>query len=390
MGPHILWRGWSGGELVSGAFDGTAFDGEAVVLATPIGRLDYLDPFGEGSTTTYDVGRWLSPKVETPFGLTELIASWNATTPVGTWVEVEARGTDDVGAPTGWYVLGRWASHDDGFHRTTVPGQQDDLAFVDCETLKTRARRTLTGWQLRLTLCRAAGAADGPRVTLAGAMASALDTEPDPPSAAGVASVLDVPTYSQQLHRGHYPEWNNGGEAWCSATSTAMVLDYWGAGPTAGETAWVSHGDADPQVDFAVREVFDYAYAGAGNWSFNAAYAASRGLTAFVTRLRSLAEAEVFIAAGIPLVVSTSFTGSELDGAGYDTAGHLMVLVGFDGNGDPVLNDPASHERPSDAEVRVTYGRAQFERAWSRSGRLVYVVRPAGTPLPPAPDEPNW
>ena len=126
-------------------------------------------------------------------------------------------------------------------------------------------------------------------------MASALpDTKKVPRSANGPACGMElaVPAYSQEVHIGHYPQWDNGGEAWCSPTSTAMVVDYWGAGPTAHETAWVDPA-VDAQVDFTARNVFDYTYDGAGNWPFNTAYAATRGdLRGFVTRLRSLAEAE--------------------------------------------------------------------------------------------------
>lgn len=387
----ILWTGWAGDGFAAGTLDGTALEEDALVLAGPTGALDYIDPFGDGSTTTYDIGTWVSPVVPTPFGLTELVPSWNATTPPGTWLQVEVRGTTETGRGSDWYVLARWASHTEGFHRTTVTGQADDVAAVDCETLKTRPGRTLVDWQLRLTLCRASGSRASARVTLAGAVATALPedrTTSDQPR--GVSAVLDVPRYSQQLHRGHYLEWNNGGEAWCSATSTAMVLDFWGVGPDRDETAWVEHTDADPQVDFATREVFDYSYDGAGNWSFNTAYAATRGLVGFVTRLRSLGEAEAFIAAGIPLVLSVSFGRDELQGAGYATSGHLLVLVGFDTDGNPVINDPASHGVPSNDEVRVTYRREEFERAWSASGRIAYVIRPGHVPLPPAPAEPNW
>ena len=41
---------------------------------------------------------------------------------------------------------------------------------------------------------------------------------------------LAVPTLSQETHAGHFPEYDGGGEAWCSPTSTAMVLGYWGSG----------------------------------------------------------------------------------------------------------------------------------------------------------------
>jgi hypothetical protein len=44
---------------------------------------------------------------------TELVSSWNADTPSGTWIQVEMRGTTNKGATTKWYVMGRWAYGDD-------------------------------------------------------------------------------------------------------------------------------------------------------------------------------------------------------------------------------------------------------------------------------------
>ena len=76
-----------------------------------------------------------------------------------------------------------------------------------------------------------------------------------PPSALGPASALglelDVPTLSQEMHRGHYPRWDAGGEAWCSPTCVAMVLAFWGTGPTPTDTAWV-----DPSEDAVVDHAF--------------------------------------------------------------------------------------------------------------------------------------
>jgi hypothetical protein len=241
---------------------------------------------------------------------------------------------------------------------------------------------------------RPQGSGDTPSVSVVGAMASALPdakTVPRSPNGPACGITLDVPTYSQEVHVGHYPQWDNGGEAWCSPTSTSMVVAYWGAGPAAAETAWVDP-PVDAQVDFTARNVFDYTYDGAGNWPFNTAYAATRGdLRGFVTRLRSLTEAESFIAAGIPLVVSVSFKKGELKGAGYGTNGHLMVVVGFTAAGDVVVNDPASHLVASNDQVRVVYDREQFENVWvPHSGGIAYVIRPAGRALPSAPPEPNW
>ncbi|ADB30136.1 hypothetical protein Kfla_1031 [Kribbella flavida DSM 17836] len=395
----ISYRAWSStADFLAGDHQGTTVTDGSLTFGTATGTTAYVDPFGDGSAKSYDRTSWTSPEVRPGFGLTELIASWNATTPPGTWAEVSMAGRTDLGTTTKWYVLGRWSSGDDtaagDIHRTSVPSQGDTNGSVAVDTFVAATGRTLNSWQLKVTLYRLSGTSATPTVRSVGAMASHLAEQkkvPVSPLGGAQGTVLDVPTYSQETHIGHYPQWDGGGEAWCSATSTAMVLDYYGAGPTAAETAWVDPADADPQVDHAARSVFDYAYDGAGNWPFNTAYAGTRGLDAFVTRLRSLTEAEQFIKAGIPLVASLSFKKGDLPGAGYGTNGHLMVIVGFAPNGDVVVNDPASHLIPSNDQVRTTYDREAFENAWvPHSGGLVYVIHPAGTPLPATVAQSNW
>jgi len=395
----IAYHAWtSTTDFLAGDHSGTTVADGNLSFGTSAGTTSYVDPFGDGSAKSYDRTSWTSPTVQPGFGLTELIASWNATTPPGTWVEVAMAGTTDLGTTTKWYVLGRWTGGDDtaagDIHRTSVPSQGDTNGSVAVDTFVAGTGRSLNSWQLKVTLYRLTGSTQTPVVRSVGAMASHL------PAAKKVAAsplglaenqVLDVPTYSQETHIGHYPQWDGGGEAWCSATSTAMVLDYYGAGPTAAETAWVDPADADPQVDHSARSVFDYAYDGAGNWPFNTAYAGTRGVDAFVTRLRSLTEAEQFIDAGIPLIASLSFKKGDLPGAGYGTNGHLMVIVGFDAAGNVVVNDPASHLIASNDQVRTTYDRQAFENAWvPHSGGLVYVIHPSTTPLPPAGAQANW
>jgi Peptidase_C39 like family len=396
---HVAYHDFASvADFSAGTFDGTGPTADGLQITDPVGQRDYTDPFGDGSTTAYEYGTWTSPVVSPGFDFTELISSWNAATPGNTWIEVNVRGTADTGATSKWYVLGRWAGSDQYLHRTSVAGQGDELATVFTDTLATLNDHTFADWQLRIDLYRAAGTTGTPSVRSVGAMASRLpDVKRIPASPLGGAEgiVLDVPTFSQETHIGHYPEYDNGGEAWCSPTSTSMVVDFWQAGPTSDAYpdghGWVDPSYADPQVDHAARQVFDYTYDGAGNWPFNTAYAATRGLEGFVTLLRSLTEAEQFIKAGIPLVVSVSFKKSELDGAGYGTNGHLMVIVGFDESGDVVVNDPASHLIPSNDQVRTTYDREQFENTWiPHSGGVAYVIHPSSTPLPAAPAEANW
>nr|WP_269453718.1 C39 family peptidase [Pseudoclavibacter sp. 13-3] len=191
---------------------------------------------------------------------------------------------------------------------------------------------------------------------------------------------LDVPQLSQEIHRGEYPEFDNGGEAWCSPTSSSMVLGYWKMGPKSANLQSVIAPNGDPQVDWAAMHTYDFAYEGAGNWPFNSAYSASFGLKSFVTRMQNLAEAETYIAAGIPLVASVAFTRAELPQAGYSTNGHLLVIVGFTAAGDVIVNDPYS---PTNEEVRRIYPRANFEQVWlNGSNGTAYITLPQGHPLP--------
>ena len=167
-----------------------------------------------------------------------------------------------------------------------------------------------------------------------------------------------------------------------------MVMSYFGASPTAEELADIPY--ADPEVDHAALNVWDYTYDGAGNWPFNAAYAHTYGLDTFVTRLRSLQEVERFVAAGIPVITSQSWDLEEMPEAGYDTDGHLFVIVGFTADGDPIINDPASN---SNDNVLSIYTRENFEKVWQEStGGVAYIYHPKGTPLPAnLPDvTPNW
>jgi hypothetical protein len=399
---HIVYQQWdSASDFAAGTASGTTVVGDTLRIGTPSGQFSYTDPFGAGTTATYDVGSWTSPVVTTGFPYTELVSSWNAKTPPGTWVQMSVRGLADNGSTSKDYILGRWAEGTESIHRTSVPVQGDDLASVAIDTLVAKKGRSLSTWQLTVSLYRLAGSSSTPTVSLVGAMASGLpDVKKVNASPLGGAEGIElaVPPYSQEIHRGHYPEFNNGGEAWCSPTSTAMVLGYWqqqfpgqGYGPAPADYADLI--PPDQWVDYAAANTYDWNYDGTGNWPFNTAYAGRYGLEGFVTRLRSLTEAEQFIKAGIPLVVSVSFKQNELTGAGYGTNGHLMVIRGFTPSGDVIANDPASHLDPNDASVRVVYNRAEFENVWiPKSGGIAYVIHPESVSLPPnVPGaEPNW
>jgi hypothetical protein len=367
----------------TGRFAGTRSVRGVLELSSPVGSRRYVDPHGY-PTKQYEYGRWVSPWHTPGFAFDELIPSWDATTPRDSWVQVQVRGQSESGRVSKWYTMANWSAGDRSFHRTSLGAQTDNLAQVDVDTLETRYSMGFTAWQMRVTLLRKAGTSATPEVDTIGAMTSRLPVaDRVRTSRPGVASgrSLAVPGYSQMIHEGHYPEYDAGGEAWCSPTSVSMVLGSLDRLPSAREYSWVPDGHPDPYVDHAARSQFDYGYDGAGNWSFSAAYAATRADSAFVTRLRSLREAERFIQAGIPLVASVKFGPGELTGAPISsTEGHLLVIVGFTGTGDVVVNDPAAKRNSG---VPHVYDRGEFENAWvPKSGGLVYVIRNSGTPLP--------
>ncbi|WP_425145303.1 peptidase C39 family protein [Deinococcus sp.] len=282
----------------------------------------------------------------------ELVPSWNALTPPGSSLTLEVRVRAGDGGWSRWFSFGTWTA---AAGRSSLDGQSDAAATLNTDTLALKV--PASAYQSRVTLRGAA------RLTLL-AFSTSLKAgrtarlgEPSDRSAWG--TVLAVPQRSQMLYK-------DGGEVWCSPTSTSMILGYYGVSVT---------------VPQAAAGTYDKAYDGTGNWPFNTAYAGSLGMRAYVSRLSSLSAAERYISAGVPLALSLGWKAGELPGAAVpSSSGHLMVLVGFDAAGNPVLNDPAA---PSDAGVRRTYPRAAFERLWlTHSGGTVYVIAPAGKALP--------
>ncbi|MFE7960124.1 peptidase C39 family protein [Streptomyces sp. NPDC057413] len=341
-----------------------------LVIAEAAGTTDYTDPH-TGTTARWEYATWTSPVHRLSVPATEVIASWNARTPAGTWLQTELQGTYTDGTATPWYVMGRWAAGDQDIKRTSVDGQSDGRSSIWTDTFAiddAASGLRLASYRLRLTLYRRPGLTATPTVWRIGAMGSDVpDRFTVPASTPGVTRELAVPRYSQEIHKGQYPEYDNGGEAWCSPTSSQMIIEYWGGRLTPEQLAWVDPSYADPQVCHAARYTYDHQYGGCGNWPFNAAYAATfPHLQGVVTRLASLTELETLIAAGIPAITSQSFLKTELTGAGYGTSGHLMTVIGFTADGDVIANDPAS---PNDAAVRRVYLRREFENIWLRTKR---------------------
>ncbi|MGA8576358.1 MAG: C39 family peptidase [Candidatus Cybelea sp.] len=172
------------------------------------------------------------------------------------------------------------------------------------------------------------------------------------------ALILDVPARSQypstSLRAGSTKE----ERGWCSPAALSMIHAFHGIERSVAQTA---------------RGVFDRAYNGTGNWTFNVAYSGKLSLRGVVAHLCNLDHAQRMIERNLPLAISYSWGESELPGAPLEHSdGHLVVLCGFTSDGDCAINDPAA------PHVRVVYPRSIIERIWQRNEGVAYVIAPIG------------
>lgn len=267
------------------------------------------------------------------------------------------------------FFMGTWAPRRTAFERTSSSEPPIGLSIgkvdVDTIVLNTPARELLmniqedpgdkTAYPLRFSK---------PKIPLVGAVLT--DTrQPLPPYAStppNPIKPLDVPERCQMDYKD--------GDQHCSPTALAMSLAYW--------SYQLHRPELTRDVNEIIQDVYDKEYKGSGNWSFNVAYAGQfPGIRAYVTRLEQIEELEAWLKKGVPVICSGSLFLLEGRPRPAKDPGHLFVLVGFDPNGDPIVNDPGRFR------VRQTYKLADFENAWNTSGRTVYLIYPEKVKEPP-------
>ena len=362
---------------------------------TPTRSPNYSGDGVDGSGP-YVSGTWTSGVTNLSFAFNELVASWNATTPAGSWIQVEVQPQIDDGHWAKWYILGRWSSErlDLPPHLGRRSGRRGRLR-LDRHLL----REGPPGDRVPPAGDALPAAAHGASPTLSRLSAIALEPDepeerlPEPTTMTGTAVDLGVPQYSQEIHHGEYPQYDNGGEAWCSPTSTSMVVAYWSQKtghelqPDPGR---VLVGDGGAAVAAAPGSV--------------GRLHRPRGLRLPLQRRRQLAVQRRVRRLARPgrrrdrscttcarrsrssrpaSRSSPRSRGSRTSSTAAikSTNGHLLVIEGFTADGTKVIvNDPASTD---DSAVKHFYDREQFERAWiPASGGIVYVIRPVGWTTP--------
>lgn len=130
----------------------------------------------------------------------------------------------------------------------------------------------------------------------------------------------------------------------CGAASLAMVLRYWDAAVSHDE---IAEALLQPELHGILGSRLE-------------AFAKERGFTAIAYE-GDAAQLRDFVAKGRPLIVAWKMGRSRF---------HNVVVVGFDGAGDVVVNDPALG-----SARRVPAG--VFEKRWAGAGRWTLLVLPA-------------
>lgn len=347
LGPWLVAIAWLAGGTAVGA-------GEVRTLS-----LTRFDDFTQAAGNKPGEVVLLSPELASGFPWNELVVSWNVDTNVA--LRIEARPV--LSAESRFYSLGDWAAFPRAdAPRSSVNGQKDAVGEVRTDILVLREPTEQV--QLRLTLT---GPVTGlRRVTLAW---SGPGDTPAPAASfpAAWGRDLEVPLHSQA----DFPE---GVDKWCSPASTTMLLAFWGE--------QLKRADLLHSVPETAAAVLDPGWSGTGNWPFNMAFAGGHpGLHSAVARFSSVADLERWIDSGAPAAVSVSYALLKGRPEPEPGDGHLVVVRGFTTKGEVIVNDPGVRRERG----RRVFPRADFDRAWARSGRTVYLVWPTGHSLPIGP-----
>lgn len=314
-------------------------------------------------------GSYTSPIIETlPFNA--LILSWNAETPEGTSIEIEAQVRVEKEQNKRWSSWLSWGIWSTSCGSSSAEASEDELAKVYTDVLKVKVADTESASAVRYRITLKTSKADKtPSLNLVAGTMRNTSADKDAltfnlSDVFNKEKILNVPRFSQMLRDPKIAS------VICSPTSITMILNYHGLNLVPEDTA---------------AKVFDKVYDGYGNWPFNTAFAGSLGFESYVAYCSSVLDLKTEIEKGCPLAVSVRYKNSEeveaklpvIHGAPIKrTNGHLIVVCGFIKENSKeyvVVNDPAAD---CNEAVRLRYELNEFDEAWKTSGRVAYIIHP--------------
>lgn len=320
------------------------------------------------ASTSPDIQCWLSGPIRSPIPFDELIPSWNLRTfqDFGACVELRV-GRLREDRWSAWYTFASSKAPAASRPVASSAVTRDDFGAVrtdylvcaaPCDAVEIRitahapalkGQPTFSIERVSLALSNTTGDRSSKRTTR---------TKPKHYDAAAYTKRLPVPFMSQ-----HVTVADMKGNV-CSPTSLAMVLAY--------------RGVKDITPEKAARAAYDPVHQIYGNWPANVQAAFSFGIPGYIKRFATWDEVEAAIAGGQPIIASIRDPDGRLRGTPYGTTiGHLLVICGFDKDGNVLVNDPAGRDA---IHGQLTYDRKQFEAAWFGAGGVAYILEsPAST-----------
>lgn len=352
----------SGGNNLRGGpndIHGLLIDDTAEVFRRGTGKGIFISDGPAGVTVEWpgnpDVATYTSRVIATEFPFNDFVPSWNVDVPEDAAFSVEVRvGRRQGDFWTGWYYFGQWG---------TMPPIEPKLirdangqVDIDCF----RSHTSFDRIQYRVWLFAKASGRTPTLRRFAIAYSNTLDDAAlarqcrrpiDPGPQRLWARRLPVPWRSQTV------EDESIRHSICSPTSVSMVLQYYGVNEPTARVASV---------------IYDVEYEIYGNWSRAVQGAYTFGVPGYVERFGDWNAVKRHIAASRPVIASIRASQGELRGAPYNSsAGHLIVIVGFDAEGNVHVNDPAA--KTPDAGI-VTYARQDMDKVWMAHGGVGYVL----------------
>lgn len=291
-----------------------------------------------------------------------LVVSWNADTPAGTWVELEASVYLDMqGEWSPWLSWGKWGT---GMERASTNGQNVGVRIdTDIFTVLGSAGETASMIMLRAALhsetegvtpvLRQIAATYKNTLVDEGITPNYLEERVELPERV----MLSTPAYSQMTREGSIAN------VMCSAVTICTMLNDRGEDLLPEEVALLN---------------YDYVYDGFGNWPFSVAAAGAYGYESYV----QYADFDILrqeLARGYSVGISVKYSSSAggnypylENGAISSTSGHLITLTGYetvDGIDYFFSSDSAA---TGDANCVRRYRADQLDEAWA--GRVAYIV----------------
>lgn len=322
-----------------------------------------ISPEGEGVVMHHPEPRsfplrstWTSPTVETSFDFTELLPSWNVLVPDRTGAMFHVRSRDArTGEWSPWLYTGYWGQTV-GINRTI----EFEHGKIEVDVLV--LERPADAFEVRATLLSFDPSGDlSPTLRrVAAVYSSEVRDEAARRSLVGTPEPVEhAPRNLPVVFRAQGLAPANLKSEICSPTSTSMVMAFAGVDVPTVESALTVY---DPEYDLF------------GNWNRAVQFAGSKGLDAWLERFSSMDDVRARVAAGQPVIASIRFGSGEFPSNVMDeTAGHLIVIRGFNEQGDAIVNDPASRDRGE----AIVYKADELARAWfGGAGGVAYIIRP--------------